>query len=321
MVTSWVMASGARLSSTVTVKLVILVFPLTSLAVNSKVLVPKSVQSNSVWLMARLSRLQFSVVPLSTSSAVRVAIPIESSSSVTFCATAVGANRSTTVTVAVAVETFPLTSVTVKVTGLAPKSAQLKSVWLRLMLPMAQAPPEPLSTAAAVVLALPEASRSRVMSWALASGTSLSSTVNVKLAVAVFPLRSVAVNTSVWSPTSSQSKAVWLTAMLSMPQLSVVPLSAWAAVRLPVPSLASCIVTFCTITSGAMLSSMATSNVVVPMLPAKSTAVRVTVMMASASEQSNSVMSTYSVSIAMLSVAERLSLFSTSKKTSPLASK
>ena len=66
---------------------------------------------------------------------------------------------------------------------------------------------------------------------------------------------------------------------------------------------------------------MATSNVVVLMLPARSIAVRVTVTMEPASEQSKSVTSAYSVSIAMLSVAEMLSLLSMLKTTLPLLSR
>ena len=84
-------------------------------------------------------------------------------------------------------------SVTVKVTVLLPKWVQSKSVWLRSSDAMLQLSEEPLFTAAAVVLAAPDASSTRVKSLAAADGASLSVTVMSKLSVMLLPLTSVVV--------------------------------------------------------------------------------------------------------------------------------
>ena len=64
------------------------------------------------------------------------------------------------------------------------------------------------------------ASSCTVRSCAMATGATLSWTVTVNAAVEVLPLTSVTVKFTVWSPTSSQSKSVWLNSMDAMPQLS-----------------------------------------------------------------------------------------------------
>ena len=75
-----------------------------------------------------------------------------------FCVTTVGATLSSTVTVAVAVLTLPLLSVTVRVTVLAPTSAQSKDVTSRARLWMPQASLDPLSMSSAVMEPAPVAS-------------------------------------------------------------------------------------------------------------------------------------------------------------------
>jgi ABC-type maltose transport system permease subunit len=59
--------------------------------------------------------------------------------------------------VVVHVLTLPFTSVTVNVSVLAPTSEQLNAVWLNTMLAIPHASDEPLFTAVAVVLPLPDA--------------------------------------------------------------------------------------------------------------------------------------------------------------------
>jgi len=119
---------------------------------------------------------------------------------------------STTVTVEVAVLLFPFTSVTVRVTVFAPKSAQLKVDGLTLVLAMPQASLEPVETFEATMLALPAASRLTVIFCATAVGLMVSITVIVALAELMFPLASVAVKVTIFGPTSPQVKLDWLKA-------------------------------------------------------------------------------------------------------------
>ena len=100
---------------------------------------------------------------------------------------------SCTVIVAEAVLWLLWISVTVKVTVLVPRWLQSKLVWLRVEDATLQLSEDPLSTAAAVVLAEPDASSTRVKSCANAEGASLSVTVMSKLSVMLLPLTSVRV--------------------------------------------------------------------------------------------------------------------------------
>ena len=63
----------------------------------------------------------------------------------------------------------------------------------------------------------------------------VSKTVTTAEADAVFPSPSKAVNTTVFAPTSEQSKLVLSILKVTFEQLSVVPLSMLAAVILPKP--------------------------------------------------------------------------------------
>ena len=85
--------------------------------------------------------------------------PFPSSVRGTFWQRAVGAVLSTTVTTAVQVALLVEASATVRVTLLVPTLAQVKAVWLRVVLATPQLSVEPLLTAAALVLAVPAASR------------------------------------------------------------------------------------------------------------------------------------------------------------------
>ena len=157
-VMSWAAAVGSTRSRTVMVAVAVLTLPLLSVTVRVTVLSPWSSQSNAVWLRDREAMPQASLDPLSTSSAVMLAAPEASSSTVKFWAMAVGATLSSTVTVAVADALLPLLSVTVRVTVLAPTLAQPKDVMSRAMVWMPQASLEPLSMSAVVMEPAPEAS-------------------------------------------------------------------------------------------------------------------------------------------------------------------
>ena len=202
--------TGVSLSWTVTVKVAVVVLPLTSVAVKTRVLVPRSEQSKFSWLMASEAIPQASDEPLSMSAAVAVAAPAASSCSVRFWANAVGATLSSTVTDAVALAELPDSSVTVRVTVTgAPTSVQSKDVSSSVMLArLLQSSYDPLSTSAVVMVAAPDASNWTVRSCAMATGGTASRTVMMASAEALFPLVSVTVMVTVLLPTWLQSKAV-----------------------------------------------------------------------------------------------------------------
>ena len=77
-----------------------------------------------------------------------------------------------------------------------------------------------------------------MISWQVAVGTILSSTVTVAVQVLELPLPSVTVKVTVLSPRFVQSKVVWSRARVATEQLSLDPLSMSVAamVTLPVPS-------------------------------------------------------------------------------------
>ncbi len=139
---------------------------------------------------------------------------------------------------------MPFTSVTVKITVVPPRFPQLNVALLRAKDCTPQASVEPLLTCAAVMLALPVPSNCTVRFWQIAAGATLSSTVMVVLHVVELPFTSVTVKTSVFAPTSEQTKAVWLKANDWIPQASEEPLLTAAAVVEPLPVLSNCTVTF-----------------------------------------------------------------------------
>ncbi len=104
----------------------------------------------------------------------------------------------------------------------------------------------------------------------------MSSTVIVVEHVVELPFTSVTVKTSVFAPTSEQTKAVWLRAKVAMAQLSELPLLTAAAVVEPFPELSSCTVTFWQKAIGATLSSIVTLAEQVLELPLTSVTVRIT---------------------------------------------
>ena len=98
---------------------------------------------------------------------------------------------------------------------------------------------EPPSISAAAMEAFPVASSCTVMSWQIASGAILSSTVTVAVHVSVFPLTSVTVKVTVLGPTSAQVKIAGLTLSPAIPQLSDEPPSTSPAVIDAFPELSS----------------------------------------------------------------------------------
>lgn len=188
-----------------------------------------------------------------------------------FAQEAVGAVLSTMVTTAVQLLELPAGSVTVRVTLLAPRSAQVKLVLLALRL-TEQLSDEASSISAAAIVAAPLASRATVMFLQTAAGAMLSTTVTVAVQLAVLPSTSVAVMVTVLSPRSAQVNVVLLALRLKV-QLSVVPLSRSEARMLTVPLAFRFTVMFLQTGDGATLSTTVTVVDEVDVRPEASVAV------------------------------------------------
>ena len=155
-VTFWQTATGATLSSTVTVAVQVEALPPTSVTVSVTVFAPTLEQEKLFGETASEAIPQASDEPLSMSEAVIEPLPVLSNCTVTFWHTTAGATVSSIVTFAVQVETLPLLSVTVSVAVLDPAFAQLKVEGETDKEAMPQASFEPLSMSDAAMVALPE---------------------------------------------------------------------------------------------------------------------------------------------------------------------
>ena len=142
------MATGATLSSTVTVAVQVEVFPPTSVTVNVTVFAPILEQLKLFGETASEAIPQASEEPLSTSAAVIEPFPLLSNWTVTVWQVATGATLSSTVTVAVQVELLPSLSVTVKVAEFEPTFEQLNVEGDTDKEAMPQASLDPLSMSA-----------------------------------------------------------------------------------------------------------------------------------------------------------------------------
>ena len=120
---------------------------------------PTLEQSKLVLSIAIEATAQLSVEPASTSAAVMLASPFASRYKVKSCAMAIDDVVSSTVTVAAAVALLPFTSVTVKLTVLEPTSVHEKVLTSILNEAIPQASVELLFTSAAVIEAVPLASK------------------------------------------------------------------------------------------------------------------------------------------------------------------
>ena len=152
------------MSSTVTVEVQVLAFPLGSVTVKVTVLLPISAQLKEEISMLELAMLQLSELPPSTSVAVMLAAPEPSSETVMDWQIATGAVESITVIVAVQLELFPLGSVAVMVIVLLPVFAHENELTSSIRLSRLQLSLEPLSTSPVVIEAAPLPSRYTVRS-------------------------------------------------------------------------------------------------------------------------------------------------------------
>src|SRR2546423_3269497 len=165
--------------------------------------------------------------------------PVGSNSIVRSWQTAIGSSYSAPGAVAVQAWRLPLLSVTVRVTVLAPTLLTSKLVLSRLKLAMPQASVLPLLIWSGVIVPWPVASNWTVRFWQTANGGTESTTVTVAVAVWLLPLLSVTVRVTVFAPTLVQSKLLLSRLKLAMPQASLLPLSVWFGVMLPLPVAAS----------------------------------------------------------------------------------
>ena len=155
---SLVTTVGGVGSKTVAVALQLLVLPLLSVTVRVTVLSPMSALVKLLGDALSEAMPEASLLPLSMSAPVSVALPAPSSGRLMSWQTAAGGMLSSMVTVETAVFTLPLLSVTVSVTLLAPISAIVKEV-LSIERPlMPHASLLALSTSFAVMVALPSIS-------------------------------------------------------------------------------------------------------------------------------------------------------------------
>ena len=299
-VMSWQRATGGVISSTVTVAVQDELLPFSSNTVSVTVFKPSMVQSNTDGSTAILSIKQLSVELSFMSVAEILTFPEASSGTVISWQLAIGATLSSTVTIAEQVLTLPFTSVTVKITVLAPTIVQSKVVWSKAKLWIPQLSVDALLISPGTTLAFPDPSNWIVISWHKAAGDTVSSTVTVAVHVLALPLASVTVKVTTFAPIILQSKAVWSNAKLWILQLSVEPLSISAALMLALPDPSNWIVISWHKAVGAIVSSTVTPAEQVPVLPLSSVTVKLTVLTPTI-VQSKSVGSTIIVSITQLS--------------------
>jgi hypothetical protein len=145
----------------------------------------------------------------------------------------IGAKVSITVIALVHVDVFPAASVTVSVTELTPRSAQV-NVDCDTLIVNVQLSVLPSLIMAAVKLAVPEAFKYNVSALQCATGAIVSTTVTTAEQVDVFPAASVAVKVTVFAPASAQVNNVSVIVTVTE-QLSVLPLSMSAATSLASP--------------------------------------------------------------------------------------
>jgi hypothetical protein len=139
-----------------------------------------------------------------------------------------------TVTVAVQVDVLPLASVTVRVTWLAPAFDTVNVVFEAVVETIPQLSVLPPSICAAVIVATP-LTRVTVMLLHTATGLMVSLIVTVARQLSLRPASSVTVKvTGVW-PMLEQLNDVLETVRVTIVQLSVLPPSTCAAVKVAVP--------------------------------------------------------------------------------------
>ena len=130
---------------------------------------------------------------------------------------------SSTVTTAVQASVLPVLSVTISVTVLLPRFAQVKSVTSSARLATVQLSVLPASMSSGVMEALPVLFSCTVISRHTVVGADVSSTVTVVSQLALFPDVSVTARVTLTLPRSVCVKVSGKTVMSAISQLSVLP--------------------------------------------------------------------------------------------------
>src|SRR5439155_17518638 len=132
-------AVGNMLSTTVTMASHVATLSLLSITVTLTVFGPTLAQVNALLSMARLLMPHASLLPLFTSAAVILVLPLTSNCTVMFLHSAAGNTLSTTVTIASHVATLSLLSVTVSLTVFGARLGDVKEFlsMARLLIPHA----------------------------------------------------------------------------------------------------------------------------------------------------------------------------------------
>ena len=277
----WVVTTGLTVSATVTVAVPVFTFPFKSVTVKVTVFVPILAQVNELGVTDIIEVLipQASVDPLLIWEAVIDAVPVAFNWTVMSLVTTTGLTVSAIVTIAVPVLAFPFTSVTVKVTVLAPMFEQVNELgdtdMIELFIP--QASVEPLFTCDGKTIILPVASKWAVIFWVITLGLIVSKTVTIAVPVLTLLFTSLTVKVTVLVPTFKQLKLLGVTINVEIPQASVEPLLIELAVIEAEPLAFKYIVLFWVFTIGVIVSNTVTIEVAVFTLPFTSVTESVTV--------------------------------------------
>ena len=190
------------------------------------------VQLNTDWLNTLLVMVQLSVLALSNKLGLITAWPLADKYTLILAfGLEIGDTGSKTTTVVVPVFTFPLTSITVKVTVLIPKSAQVIVVGDKLTDAIPHISLLPLLTWLAVKLVVPLAPKYNTIPFVVKTvGFIVSTTVTVAVPVFIFPFTSVTVNVTVLGPTLEQLKLLLFIVIVAIPHASLLPLLTWETV-------------------------------------------------------------------------------------------
>jgi hypothetical protein len=234
--------TGVSLSVTVTVKLQELVLPLKSVATLLTVVAPtvKVLPDAGVDTIADILQLS---VPVTLNVTTALQLPASVLCVILFEQVITGDWLSTTMTVVVQVEALPLTSVTVRITGLLPVLLHVNDDGTTFIAAIPHASELPLSTSPAWINALPVLSKVTVIAWHNTAGAVLSCTVTIAEQLAVLPQLSRTVKVTVLLPTLAQLKVPGDTVSDAIPQPLVLPPSTWEAVMPALPVLSNCTVT------------------------------------------------------------------------------
>ena len=106
---------------------------------------------------------------------------------------------------------------------------------LTVILAIPQESLDPLSNCDALIVTVPKAFNWAVIFLVTTLGLTVSCTVITAFALSILPLVSVTYNFTATNPTFEQSKLDLLNVLVAIPQLSVLPLSTWAAVIVATP--------------------------------------------------------------------------------------